>query len=250
MIVKMKWTDLIQKINSGGRLFPYQGFSEDGMCSLLEEIDTLYIEQFGETELTPYDIPTGFLPTFKYISQYFMNPSRKIPEVKNVWTGLNIYCSSYVVEDLSPINEVYLRLLQYVGFYKKILTDKGFARRVVTHRDYRNAGHNESTNKNIYSETPQVHLTDFDNIINYVSNATKNEDEGDSNTYGDSDLTVDSKSYEEAEKNLKLIFHSELIEYITSIPHIIYSLYALDSMPVDGIAEEVRNYFKALYERR
>lgn len=248
MIVKMKWEDLMDKINRNGRLFNLpQYLSTDGMYLLLNEIDNLLSSEIGTQSINDM-----LANNYAYICSSLLNKTSQEPPftVKNIWKDLPIYCSSYSIEDLSYINMVYLQLLQYVGFYKKILTDKGLARKVVTHRDYRNAGHNESTNKNIYSETPQVHLADFDSIINYVSNATKNEDEGDSNTYGDSDLTVDSKSYEEAEKNMKYVYSMELANYIRSIPHIIYSIYALDSMPVDGIAEEVRNYFKALYERR
>ena len=243
MLIKKKWIELIEVINSRGRVFSdMEGFQQDGMANLLDEIDSLFNTQIGYTPTNVVSLKDTYITI---VGQFLVSKPARV----NLWKDMPIYMSSYDFNDFSKINEVYLRLLQYAGFYKKILTDKGLMRKVVTHRDYRNAGHNESTNKNIYSETPQASIASFDTIINYVSNANKVDDESDSTTYGDSDLTVDSASWDEAEKNMKLIYYNDLISYINRIPHLIYSLYSLDTTPYTELQREYYEYIKVLYER-
>lgn len=241
MVIKKKWYELMNSVNRDGRLF--KGDSQDGTYILLGEIDTLFQSQVGNS----FTLKISLSNIYKNICESFLY--YPLVSTRFIWKDLNIYMSSYDFADLSKINEIYLRLIQYAGFYKKILTDKGLLRKVTTHRDYRNAGHNESTNKNIYSETPQVSLQNFDDIINYISNANKVDDESDSTTYGDSDLTVDSASWEEAEKNLKHIFYNDLVSYISNIPYLLYREYSLDTTPYVDLQKEYYDYIKVLYER-
>lgn len=242
MIKQMTWLELMTENNVGN-----YALDQNGLKALIEEVDYLFTKSYRET--------TGSSDNDKRLTNIYLdiiNHYTSTSETgvnENYWKDMPIYVSSYNYRLKAPFGEVILRLTQYLGFYKKILTDKGLARSVVTHRDYRNAGHSEGTNKNTNSETPQIE-TDFDDIIKYASSLTKNEDETESSTWGDSDLSVESKSWEEEEKNLKLVFYNDLCDYIKRIPQWLYSQYALDCLPAKAIVEETFKYFKELYERR
>lgn len=238
MIIKKKWIEILTQNNVGD-----YALSQTGLNNLVDEVDLLFTKQYNP-DATSKD---GRLSNIylEIISHFVTNT-----EEDNYWADMPVWLSSYNFKNKAPFGEVILRLTQYLGFYKKILTDKGLARTVVTHRDYRNMGRSKSENKNINSETPQIQLTEFDDMLQYVSLANKTNDETKSQTKGDSDLSVTSKSFDEEEKNLKLIFYNDLCDYIRRIPHWLYSQYALDSLPATAIVEETFKYFKSLYERR
>lgn len=235
MIQKLKWIQILQDNNTG-----VYSLSQQGLIDLIDSVDTLYSQQLG-SEDNDHRI--------KNIYQEIINHFVVNTKADNYWADMPIWVSSYNAKNKAPFGEVVLRLTQYLGFYKKILTDNGLARTVVTHRDYRNQGHSEGTNKNVNSETPQIQLQEFDDMLQYVSQANKTEDQNNSTTFGDSDLTVESKSFDEQERNLKLVYYNDLCDYIRKIPHWLYSQYALDSLPATAIVEETFNYFKELYER-
>lgn len=217
--------------------------TQAGIISLIEEVDLLFSQSVGDENSTNLNRIKNI---YTEITSHFTNPT----EADNYWADMPIFVSSWNWKDKSIFGETILRLTQYLGFYKKILTDKGLARSVVTHREYSNSGESDGTNKNFNSETPRITLDNFDDAIKYASNLAKNVDHTESSTEGESDLGVTSKSWEEEEKNLKYIFYNDLCDYIRKIPHWIYSQYALDTAPQDYIREETFKYFKDMYERR
>ena len=218
-------------------------FQTQGMTDLITEVDALFTATYSEV----YGANDHrLLYIYNEIADYYLTNN----ETYNYWADMPIYVSSYRFKDKTPFGELNLRLTQYLGFYKKILTDKGLARSVTTHREYSNEGESDGNNKNFNSETPQINIDNFDDAIKFASNLAKNEDHTESSTSGESDLSVTSKSWEEAEKNMKYIFYNDLCDFLRKIPQWLYSQYALDSMPTPDLVKETFNYFKDIYERR
>lgn len=240
MIQKKKWIEILTQNNVGD----YKIDSE-GMYALIDAVDLLYTKTYRTVEEGQQGDKT-IHNLFKEICDNFLTTV----EANNLWADMPIWVSSYEWKNKAHFSEIILRLTQYLGFYKRILTDNGLARSVVTHRDYSDAGHTSGTNKGYNSETPQTQLENFDDAIKFASSLNKNEDVSDSTRNGQSNLTVDSKSWEEAEKNLKLIFYNDLCDYIKRIPQMLYREYSLSTMPFDAIVEETFKYFRDMYERR
>lgn len=282
MIQKKKWIEILVENNVGD-----YAVSQQGIVNLINEVDTLFTSTYNNTvSANDHRIKN----IFDEVANHFLTNI----EANNYWANMPIYVSSYNFKNKAPFGTIVLRLTQYLGFYKKILTDKGLARSVVTHRTFangntisENGSNNRNTasttqklssdtlgeeDKNIVSKTPQASLSNFDDMIKYVSEASKNNksstlgrtesanntiQDTDStqksvagNSQGVSDLDVTSKSWDEEEKNMKLVFYNDLCDYIRQIPQWIYSEYALDSMPAMDLVKETFNYFKEMYERR
>ena len=237
MILKKKWIELLQENNIGD-----YSVNSAGIYALITEVDDLFTKQCNP-DANNYN---RIKRLYDEITDHFLTNT----EADNYWADMPIFVSSYNFKNKTPFGELVLRITQYLGFYKKILTDKGLARSVVTHREYSNTGESDGNNKNYNSETPQINLDNFDDAIKYASNLSKNEDHTESSTSGDSDLTVSSKSWDEEEKNLKYIFYNDLCDFIRKMPQWVYSQYSLDSMPAYDIVKETFNYFKDIYERR
>ena len=217
--------------------------TQAGIINLIEDVDLLFSQTVAGDD-------SANLNRIKNIYTEVTSHFTTVTEADNYWADMPIFVSSWAWKDKSIFGETILRLTQYLGFYKKILTDSGLARSVATHREYSNSGESDGNNKLFNSETPNKELTNFDDAIKFASNLSKNVDHTESSTEGESDLTVTSKSWEEEEKNMKYIFYNDLCDYIRNIPAWIYSQYSLDSAPQDYIREETFKYFKDMYERR
>lgn len=168
------------------------------------------------------------------------------------WEGMPLVMSSYKIKDTRIVNLIYNNLIQYMGFYQKVLTDEGFARTLSLHREYSDSGESSGNNKNYYSETPQIQLTNFDEAINYASSLEKNEDAQENSREGESTTTSTHRSWDETVKGMKMMFFDELVNYISRIPNMIYSYYSLDNLPVPELVQNTFNYFKQMkdiYER-
>ena len=176
----------------------------------------------------------------------------------NLWKDLPVFLSSFKLNDRRIFNTIRLKLLQYLGFYKKILNDDGIARSVITHRSYSDDTTSQGINRSQYSETPQIDVSSqsvpsFDDTLEYLSNVSKSKDDIETNRDGESDLTVSSKTWDEEQKNLNMMFYNTLCEYVSRIPEMVYNYYSLDSYPIPEIISESFEYFKGLrdiYERR
>ena len=236
-VMKMKW---IKLLDSKRQFIDYAEFE-----SLLKECDDLFNKKLQGDGESVYSF-TSLADAYDNMWAFFFDSD----EENNIWSDLDIFVSSFKKEDIRIFMELRTRLLQYLGFYKKILSDDGVARKMVTHRTYSGSGSSEGVYKNYYSETPQVNLTNFDDAINYASNLEKNEDGRSTSKEGESDYELKSFNWDEALKNMKMVFYNDLIRYINSIPLLVYNYYALEQYPVGYSIEKYFETLKDLYARR
>ena len=169
----------------------------------------------------------------------------------NLWKDLPIFLSSFKLNDRRIFNLIRLKLLQYLGFYKRILTDDGIVRSVITHRSYSDGTTSQGINRSQFSETPQIDVSSqsipsFDDTLDYLSNVSKSSDDIETSREGESDLSVSSKTWDEEQKNLNMVFYNTLCEYVSRIPEMIYNYYSLDSYPIPEVIGESINYYKGL----
>ena len=170
----------------------------------------------------------------------------KDDEQDNVWRDMTIFMSSFKFRTHRIVDELLNRLIQYMSFYNRMLEDDGVARKLVTHRDYSSTGQSSGEYKNYESETPQVQLTNFDDAIKYASNLEKNEDLRNTQKWGGSDFELKSFNWDEALRNMKMVFYNDLVNYVLSVPVLVYNYYALDQYPVQESVIEYINYMKNL----
>ena len=168
------------------------------------------------------------------------------------WAMIN--CNSYpmIVEIANKSN-----IGKYTGFYYKILTEEGLQRSLSYNKSYSNSGSSSMIDRGINSETPQNSLlydsqdpasdTKFDEAIaTYASNIDKNKSATSSSSEGTSGTTATGVTWEEARKNVLLLFFNELKDFIMSIPERIYAWYSIDTMPFIDLHKEFIDYIKTL----
>ena len=165
-----------------------------------------------------------------------------------VWKDLPIYISTYKEHDFRIWYLIADSLTRYLSFYKKILTDDGFARRFVYDRQFHNESATSQSNKDYNSETPNIELDNFEDAIKYASSLSKQEQDAEGEQAGTSQDVHTGKTFDEAIKNARLIYFNELADYIARIPNMIYKYYSLDSMPVTGVIIESREYLRSLFK--
>lgn len=191
---------------------------------------------------------------FQYILSYIVTDSDS-----GIWKDLPIYISSYAEYDKRNLYYVINRLREYLAFYKKILTDKGIQRRLVYDKEYDNESHSDSTNRGTNSETPQnSNLYDptqttadtlFDQAIaNFASNINKDTAKSNADNSGSSSTVVSGATWEEAKKNIELLFFNELAKYIETIPERIYNYYSLETIPFAELTCMFIEYHKQMLE--
>lgn len=156
----------------------------------------------------------------------------------NLWSGLKIYMTSYKVHDFRGIVEISDKLVRYLSFYHKILTDSGLSKELTIARNYTDTSTSTGTNKGYSSDTPQARLDNFDDAIDFASTLTKDENSLSATRGGNSSLTTSGRTFQEQEKNMKLMYYNEIVEYINSIPNMLYSYYALDTIPYPEIISQ------------
>ena len=173
-----------------------------------------------------------------YLTSHFLNPSSETL----VWKDLKIFVSEFKETDERLPILMGQKLKEYLLFYYKILTDKGVQRALIYAKDYSNDGTASSNERNANSEVPQYtgaydsqhpeSDAKFDEAIyNYASNLGKNKADSTSHSEGDSTTTVSGTTWEEAKKNLQMVYFNELKDYLYSIPERIYSWYSIDCLP-------------------
>lgn len=237
MVKKMKWINLMD-----ARTLEIK---PDVFDDLLNQCDSLFSEKLTATGEVQYD-ESMLHDSYHYVYDSFFDDDT----TNNIWKDMDIFLSSFKEKDKRIFNEIRLRLFQYLGFFKKVLTDDGVARKMVTHRNYSGTGTSSGDYKNYYSETPQIELTNFDDAIKYASTLEKNEDSRDTSKEGESDFELKSFNWDEALKNMKMVFYNDLIRYINSLPLLVYDYYALDEYPVGYSIAEYFKTMKDLYARR
>ena len=238
-VMKMKWIELCNYPNIKHDL---TNLIRTSYLELAQEIDNLLAEKILDEE---EELPLGFYTISSAlgdISSYFDEF-----ESDNTWADLTIFVSSHKIKTKRILQELSNRLLQYLGFYRRILLDDGVARKLVTHRTYSGSGESSGEYKNYESETPQVELTNFDEAIKYASTLEKNEDTRSNSKEGESNFELKSFNWEEALRNMKMVFYNDLVRYIVSIPFLVYDYYSLEQYPVQ---ESIKGYFDYLHSLR
>ena len=228
-VKKLKWVSLMATINPSSILSSYS--------SDFSAIDTLLNAQVSAnvSELNNlYVSVAGFLSAL---------PSNK-------WADLDIYISSWKQYDDRFIRLLGNKIREYIGFYKKILTDNGVQRNLVYAKTYNASGSASSTERGFNSTTPQnSSLYDsthpesdslFDQAIaDYASSIDKNKASSTTSSQGGSRTTVSGTTWDEQKKNLLMFFYNELKDFIMSIPERIYHYYSLETIPAPELYKKM-----------
>lgn len=230
---------------------------------LVEDIDTLFNTKAGLTGiLEGQESPALFYSAFGEMMYDYLYQKDDYPADALRWDNLPIWVSSYVVhfpdDDSQAIwaeplrlQEIFNKYVQYLAWVKKIMTDDGVAKSIVISRNLRDSGNNSTESKDSYSETPQLGQVDFDeDMLDYRSNFDKGNSSSSYMRATVTDVTTRHKSWDEEMKNLRMVYMSEITEYTRKIPYLIYSAYALDTMPFPDIICEYVNSIRSLYEQR
>lgn len=241
-VIKTTWGTLIDSLGIYDNL--YDG-GNAVIYHLISDVDDAFYQKYGtDTELAD---------ALESIAHQFLQKGSGA--TKHVWDNLPIYCSSYKynIKDGIVISMEYRilhlicdNLTRYAIFFKKMITDEGLQRKLLTSKEYTHNNESDSGDKNVYSETPELELDNFEDAIKFASNVSKADLHNESEQTGSSTETVNSTSWEEGLRNLRFAFYNDLIYYINSIPNLIYSYYSLDSMPATELVKEQREYLKTV----
>lgn len=215
-VVKKTWNELMTENSS----------IEDIITS-----DVITLSQNLDTEFnTKYGIKTRVEDCIKLVSQDYL---LTVDNGGNgLWEDLPIYMSSYKVKDRRMCIQISDNLIRYLRFLIKMIADEGLQRKMVVSRNFNNLNTSHNTDKNVYSETPQLQLQTFEEAINYASNVSRSDNEGGSTQSGLSGETATNVNWDEALKNLQFAFYNDIIDYIISIPSELYNYFSLDSRPI------------------
>jgi len=241
MVKKIKWETLINQIQANSIIF------SDSITDEITEIDDLFNAKIS----TNYQVNL-LTDMLNYIDSDVITSAET-----GIWAGMDVYTSSFIEKDKRYIYLLANKLREYVAFYKKVLTDEGVQRHLVYAKEYKNDGNSNNTDRNINSDVPQnSNLYDsqhpesnsvFDQAIaDYASSIAKNKADATSHTEGTSGTTVSGTTWDEAKKNIQMMFYNELKDFIYSLPERIYSLYSLDTIPAPELVKKMIDNYKAV----
>lgn len=226
MILRKTWAEKITK-NSLGDII------DTPALTLAQTLD--------QTMLTKFGIVTQTYNALSYIKTAYL-----INNDACVWKDLPIYLSSFKDGDNRIVYSLKDRLIKYLRFFNKMITDDGLARRMSLSRSFQNDYSDSGTNKNYFSETPQEELDNFETaIMKYASNLTKDTSAKSGQQLGTASETSTNVTWDEAMKNLRLVFYNDLMDFVSWIPNIIYNYYCLDSRPYPALVKE---YYKGIID--
>ena len=240
MVKKIKWSVLMNQISA-----------EDCIHDLISDISDIdellnsYIE----------DSSIASLENISTVVESIIDDSGN----SSIWKDMNIYVSSWKEYDNRFIYLIQAKLREYLAFYKKILTDEGIQRNLVYSKEYSNSGSASSVERGTDSVTPQnSNLYDsqhpesdalFDEAIaNYASGINKNKGSTTSSSSGSSGTSVTGVTWDEAKKNIQMLFFNELKDYLVSIPERIYSWYSLETIPAPELCKLFLEYREAIWD--
>ena len=195
---------------------------------------------------TKYSVSTKVATALTDVSNDYLKPSNS-ENARGLWEDLPIFLSSYKLKDRRPSIQIKDNLIRYMKFLAKMIADEGLQRKMVVSRNFNNTNTSHNTDKNVYSETPQLELQDFEEAIQYASNVSRNDNEGGSTQAGLSGETATNVNWEESLKNLQFAFYNEIIDYIVAIPSELYNYYSLDSRPITELVKARREALYNLY---
>lgn len=228
-VIKKTWDEMLTENND------IVSIIDSDIISLGSSLDSAFNTKYG--------ISTKVATALTDISNDYLKPSDS-PNARGLWEDLPIYLSSYKLKDRRACIKIKDNLIRYLRFLTKMVTDEGLQRKMVVARNFANNNTSSNTDKNVYSETPQLELQDFEDAIAYASNVSRNENSGSSSQSGASGETATNVNWEESLKNLQFAFYNEIVDYIVSLPSELYNYYSLDSKPITELVKARR---EALY---
>ena len=224
MVVKKKWNELV---------------TQNSLSSIIDT-NTIALGTTLDSEMnTKYGTFSNIEDLLKHIKNDFLTSSSN-----GVWYELPIYMSSFKEKDKRVLYGLNDRLNKYIRFFTKMLVDDGLARQMSIDRGFDNHSGESDTNKRYDSETPSEEIDNFETaIIKYASALSKDQRNRTANQNGTSYERAKNLTWDEGMKNLRLVFYNDLVDFISSIPNIVYNYYCLDSRPAPDL---VRGYYEAL----
>lgn len=243
MVKRIKWKTLINQIQANNILF------NDDISNEIIAIDSLFNAKVSENYQE--EVLSNMLD---YIASNVVTG-----QDNGIWAEMDVYTSSWVERDKRFIYLLANKLREYVAFYKKVLTDDGVQRHLVYAKEYENDGNSNNIDRNINSDVPQnSNLYDpqhpesnsvFDQAIaDYASSIAKNKADATSHTEGTSGTTVSGTTWDEAKKNIQMMFYNELKDFIYSLPERIYSLYSLDTIPAPELVKKMIEHYHEVWD--
>lgn len=230
-VVKKSWDNLLTENEKISAIVSSE------VLAVAQDVDTAFNTKYGRSTLVKRAL--------EEISQDYL---KTVANGGNgLWEDLPIYMSSYKVKDRKICTQIEDNLIRYLRFIQKMVTDEGLTRKMIVNRNFNNTNTSQNTDKNVFSETPQIELQDFEEAIAYASNVSRNENTGGSTQSGLSGETATNVNWEEQLKNIQFAFYNELVEYIVSIPSELYNYYCLDSRPITELVKARREALYNLY---
>lgn len=238
MIIKKKWSQL----STENSFISILGTDE---LSALQEIDTL-LRTLSSLQFTKLE------DVAKMVKQDFLASTGN-------WKDMPVFLSSYKEYDKRVLTKIQYNLYQYIAFYKKLLTDEGVGRKIVTQHNYQSNRTGKNKNTGLNSQTPQytglynnieqkLSNTELEKALaNYASDISRDESDTQQNDSGASGTTITGSSWKESLDNLKMLYFNELIDYIISIPNMVFNYYALDSYPLPELCKMYFENVKATF---
>lgn len=225
MIVKKEWNELV---------------TQNSLANIIDN-DSITLAGALDTAMnTKYSTSSKISTLLTHIKSDYLTAS-----TDGVWYKLPIWLSSYKEKDKRVLYGLNDRLNKYLRFYTKMITDDGLARQMSIDRGFTNASADADTNKRYDAETPTEELDNFESaIIKYASGLSKDQRNRTLNQNGTSYERAKNLSWDEGMKNLRLVFYNDLVEFISSIPNIVYNYYCLDSRPAPDL---VKAYYEGLF---
>lgn len=231
-VIKKTWNEMLTEDNE------IKDIIDSTIISLGTSLDNAFNTKYGST--------TKVAEALTDVSNDYLKPSDS-QNARGLWEDLPIFLSSFKLKDRRPSIQIKDNLIRYLKFLAKMVTDEGLTRKMIVNRNFSNRNTSHNTDKNVYSETPQLELQSFEDAIAYASNVSRNDNEGGSTQAGNSGETANNVNWEEALKNLQFAFYNEIVEYIVSIPSELYNYYSLDSRPITELVKARREALYNLY---
>ena len=231
-VIKKTWDEMLTEDNEISNII------DSTVITLGSDLDTAFNTKYGSS--------TKVAEALTDMSNDYLKPANS-QNARGLWEDLPIFLSSFKLKDRRPSLQVKDNLIRYLKFLTKMVTDEGITRKMVVARNFANNNSSSNTDKNVYSETPQLVLQDFEDAIQYASNVSRNENIGSSAQSGASGETANNVNWDEALKNLQFAFYNEIVDYIISIPSELYNYYALDSRPITELVVARRKALRELY---
>lgn len=230
--MKKTWDEILQEDNEITTII------DSDVITLATNLDSAFNTKYGVT--------TKVATALTDIANDYLKPSNS-ENARGLWEDLPIFLSNYKLKDRRPSIQIKDNLIRYLRFLTKMITDEGLQRKMVVNRNFNNSNTSNNTDKNVYSETPQLEIQTFEEAISYASNVSRNDNSGSSTQAGTSGETATNVNWEESLKNLQFAFYNEIIAYIVSLPSELYNYYALDSRPITELVVARRKALCDLY---